>query len=100
MRSTVLGGRTISEYDATGTWSTTHVFAGGERIGQVVATGPSAGIWHNFDPVTGDRLSTLSNGNSWARTTLDAGAADVGDTDPFPPDGDADPDGLIPEPPG
>ncbi len=97
LRSTVLGGKTISEYDATGTWSTTHVFAGGERIGQVVATGPPAGIWHNFDPVTRDLLSTLSNGNSWARTTLDPGGANVGDSDPFPADGSADPDGLVAE---
>jgi len=97
LRSTVLGGKTISEYDATATWSTTHVFAAAERIGQVVATGPLGGIWHNFDPVTGDLLSTLSDGSSWTQTTLDPGGANVGDSDPFPPDGSADPDGLVPE---
>lgn len=44
------------------------------------------------------------SGTSWlgfgGRTTLDPGGADVGDTDPFPPDGSADPDGLVLEPPG
>ncbi len=97
LRSTVLGGKTISEYSDTATWMTTHVFAAKERIGQV---GPSGPIWHNWDPVTGDLVDTLSNGSLWAQTTLDSGGANLGNADPFPPDGSADPDGLLPEGPG
>ncbi len=63
LRSTVLAGRAISEYDANGAWSSTHVFAGNERIGQVGPTVPGGGLWHNFDPVTGDLMSTVSNGS-------------------------------------
>lgn len=98
LRSTVLGGRTISEYNDTGTWVTSHVFAGDERIGQVT-TGPPA-LWHNFDPVTGDLVSTIANGSSWSTTTLDSSGADVGNEDPFAADGSGDPDGIMPEGPG
>src|SRR5262245_36598701 len=95
LRSTVLGGRTISEYDANAVWVTTHVFADGERIGQIAGNGPN--LWHNFDPVTGDLLSTTSNSSLWSATTLDPGGAAVGDSDPFPTGGGADPDGLVAE---
>ncbi|HEU4710983.1 MAG TPA: discoidin domain-containing protein [Pyrinomonadaceae bacterium] len=100
LRSTVLGGKTISEYDDTATWMTTHVFVAEERIGQVGPSGAPAVLWHNWDPITGDLVDTLSNGSLWARTTLDSGGANLGDVDPFPPDGSADPDGLLPEAPG
>ena len=100
LRSTVLGGKTISEYSDAAAWLTTHVFAAHERIGQVGPTVPVGGLWENFDPVTRDLQGTISNGNPWTWTTLDPGGANVGDSDPFPPDGGADPDGLVPEGPG
>jgi hypothetical protein len=42
----------------------------------------------------------MSTSGFGGRTTLDPGGADVGDSNPFPPDGGADLDGLIPERPG
>jgi YD repeat-containing protein len=97
LRSTVLGGKAVSEYDATATWLKTHVFAAEERIGEVGYSVPIGGVWENFDPVTGDLQGTISNASPWDWTTLDPGGANVGDSDPFPPDGGIDPDGLVQE---
>jgi YD repeat-containing protein len=56
LRSTVLGGSVISEYKADGTWSTTHVYAGGERLGQqnTSETGSPQSILETLDPITGE----------------------------------------------
>jgi fibronectin type III domain protein len=97
LRSTVLGGLAISEYKADGTWNSSYVYAGTERIGQqrTDENGSYLSIWHNSDPVTGDGIDTLASGNLFGRTTLDDGGVNVGDSDPFPADGSADSDGLV-----
>jgi YD repeat-containing protein len=97
LRSTVLGGRLISEYKADGTWSKTHVYSGGERLGEQASAevGTPQSLWDNIDPITGDGAKRLADGSSWGNTTLDPGGANVGDSDPFPPDGSADPSDLM-----
>ena len=97
LRSTVLGGRAISEYKGDGTWARTHVYAGGERLGQqtVLESGGPWSIWETYDPITGDGVKTLSNGSIAESTVLDSGGANLGHSDPFPPDGSGDADGLL-----
>lgn len=96
LRSTVLGGLAISEYKPNGSWKSTSVYAGGEKIGQqrTNEVGGSFSVWQNFDPVTGDGLDTVSSGSLFGRSTLDDGGVNVGDFDPFAADGSTDPDGL------
>ncbi len=95
LRSTVLGGSLISEYKGDGTWSKSHVYAGGERLGQQTAeTGTAQSILETLDPITGDGSKRLSNGTGMGQTTMNPGGVDVGTSDPFPPNGSGDPDGL------
>ncbi|HKU77567.1 MAG TPA: LamG-like jellyroll fold domain-containing protein [Pyrinomonadaceae bacterium] len=96
LRSTVLGGSLISEYKGDGTWSKSHVYAGGERLGQqtTAETGTAESIVETLDPITGDGAKHLSNGTGMGQTTMNPGGVDVGSEDPFPPDGSGDPDGL------
>jgi len=97
LRSTVLGGSVISEYKADGTWSKTHVYAGGERLGQqtTAESGIAQSILETLDPITGDGVKLLPNGTAVGHTMMDPGGVDVGTSDPFPPDGSGDPDGLL-----
>jgi YD repeat-containing protein len=86
LHSTVLGGRVISEYDGQGAWTRSYVYAGGERIGEQTRFGGSAvSYWRYKDPVVGDEGGTV----------LDPQGVDVGLSDPFPPNGGGDPDGLV-----
>jgi YD repeat-containing protein len=96
VRSTVLAGRVISEYKSDGTWSKTHVYAGGERLGQQTTAemGGAQSVLETLDPVTGDGVKVLSNGIGIGQTTMDPGGVNVGTSDPFPPDGSGDADGL------
>ena len=97
LRSTVLGGRAISEYKGDGTWARTHVYAGSERLGQqtTLESGGPWSIWETYDPVTGDGVKTLANGSIAESTMLDSAGVNVGHSDPFPPDGSGDADGLL-----
>jgi hypothetical protein len=54
LRSTVLGGRVISEYKSDGTWLRTHVYAGSERVGQqtTAEVGTAQSILETLDPHT------------------------------------------------
>ena len=99
LRSTVLGGVVVSEYNEQGTWKRMHVYAGSQRIGQMTKgeNGSALSIWRHVDPVSGDELNTVANGQWFGRTVLDPQGVDVGDNDPFPPDGSGDPDGIIVE---
>ncbi|HEY0765342.1 MAG TPA: PKD domain-containing protein, partial [Pyrinomonadaceae bacterium] len=99
LRSTVLGGRAISEYKGDGTWSKSHVYAGGERLGlQTTAeAGTPQSMLETMDPITGDGVKMLASGTGMGSTTMDPGGVDVGTSDPFPADGSGDPDGLLNE---
>lgn len=97
VRSTVLGGVVISEFNDQGTWKRTYVYAGSQRVGQVTKgeAGSALSIWRHVDPVSGDELNTVANGQWFGRTVFNAQGVNVGDNDPFPPDGSGDPDGII-----
>jgi len=98
LRSSVLGG-VISEYKGDGTWSKTHVYAGGERLGQqsTAATGSAQSILETLDPITGDGVKRLPNGTATGQSTMDPGGIDVGTSDPFPADGSGAEDGGLGE---
>ncbi len=85
LRSTVLGGRTISEYDASGIRQKAYIFAGGELLAEQerLFDGTTRLLWQHINPVTGDGLNTDAQGISIARATLDPMGVDMGDTDPF-----------------
>ncbi|MGH9969217.1 MAG: hypothetical protein ACREBG_15650 [Pyrinomonadaceae bacterium] len=89
LRSTVLGGRTISEYDAAGIRQKAYVFAGGELLAeqQRLLDGTTRLLWQHINPLTGDGLNTDVQGMSFARATLDPTGVDLGDNDPFPIEG-------------
>lgn len=85
LRSSVLGGRAISEYDAAGVRRNTYVWAGGEIIArQTREWAVSNGlVWRHSNPVTGDQFETDSQGRILAKTTLDPAGVDLGERDPF-----------------
>jgi YD repeat-containing protein len=81
LRSSVLGGRVIAEYDSQGSRQRSYVFAGGA----VVAT-QYTGIgllWKQTNPVTGDEMETDSQGAVTGKETLDPMGVNLGDSDPF-----------------
>ena len=93
LRSTVLGGRVISEYDGADgqtTWSLTYVYAGRQRIGTLswYGSGLPRNYWRHNDPVTGDEVTTVDNGEISTGTVFDPDGVDVGIEDPFPPLGE------------
>jgi YD repeat-containing protein len=102
LRSSALGGRVVSEYDASGAWRESYVYAGGERIGSQGKRLPfgaqqwqAYNTWRHADPVTGDVADTEANGGLLGRTTFDPQGIDTGESDPFPADGAGDEDGLV-----
>jgi len=93
LRSSVLGGRVISEYDGSDVqpqWTTTYVYAGNEWIGSISLMGASSSrnTWRVIDPVTGDEVLAGPGGEYNGQTLLDANGVDVGFADPFPPLGE------------
>ncbi len=90
LRSTVLGGRMISEYSGQGLLNTSYAYAGDERVGQFTATYNHTAMttsWRFADPVTSDEFLSASTGAYESQSTLDPNGVDVGLSDPFPPDG-------------
>jgi hypothetical protein len=97
LRSTVLGGRVISEYvDDPNALVHNYVYAGTERIGDntQLPSGAPLNRWFHVDPVTGDTMTADDFVSGFGRTTLDPQGLDVGEIDPFPADGSGDPDGI------
>jgi len=96
LRSTVLGGRVISDYDGQGNWGTTMVYVGNERIGTLGKDAPENGggpfyTWRYNDPLTGDEVTTMKNNNFSSfssQSTLDSNGVNVPLSDPFPPPGE------------
>jgi hypothetical protein len=83
LRSTVLGGRAVSEYDGSGVRRVTHVMAGGAPIADSWNNGGTpAVVWRHQNPVTGDELNTDSTGVVTAKVTLDPAGVNLGDSDP------------------
>jgi hypothetical protein len=91
LRSTVLGGRVISNYNGQGAWIDTQVYAGTERIGSLGKTEDGATPYNTFryaDPLTGDEVTTAVAGGIRGQTTLDTNGVNVPLADPFPPAGE------------
>jgi YD repeat-containing protein len=95
LRSTVLGGRVISQYQGFSgepQWNGTYVYAGGQRIGFLSSYGQglARNFWRSADPLTGDEVNTTDNGVVSTQSTFDAQGVEVGLSDPFPPSGEGD----------
>jgi YD repeat-containing protein len=83
LRSTVLGGKAVSEYNGSGARQVTHVpGGGGEMADSWNNTGTPYLNWKHVNPVTGDELDTDSNGAVTSKATLDPAGFNVGDSDP------------------
>jgi YD repeat-containing protein len=83
LRSTILGGRGVSEYDGTGARLVTHVSAGGASIADSWNnTGTPYVNWRHTNPVTGDELDTDSQGVVTSKATVDPTGTNLGDSDP------------------
>jgi hypothetical protein len=85
LRSSVLGGRLIAEYGASGTRRTSYAYAGGELLAvqQGAGTASPALRWQHQNPVTGDALETDATGRVMGGTRLDPGGANVGESNPL-----------------
>jgi len=90
LRSSVLGGSVIAEYDAGGVRQNAYVFAGGEILVQQqrLGDGTTRLMWQHLNPLTGDGLNTDAQGVALGRTTVDPMGVNLGDTDPFVSGGD------------
>jgi YD repeat-containing protein len=79
LRSSVLGGRIISEYDGAGVRKDSHVYAAGVEV----AHGVGSVAWEHQNPVTGDAMETNAQGAVQAKETVDPMGVNTGDSDPF-----------------
>lgn len=84
LRSSVLGRRTISEYNSSGARRTSYAWAGGEVLAQRVGIDTAAPElrWQHVNPVTGDGKETNAAGTLRNSTHLDTDMVDVGESDP------------------
>lgn len=94
LRSTILDGNVISQYQ-DGVLVHNYIYAATERIGENSqdTNGNPINNWFHVDPVTGDTVTANLSGTV-ERAFLDPQGVSVGDSDPFPPDGTGDLDGL------
>jgi YD repeat-containing protein len=83
LRSTVLGGKAVSEYNGSGVRQVTHVLAGGAPIADSWNNAGTPYVnWKHVNPVTGDELDTDSGGAVTSKATLDPAGHNLGDSDP------------------
>lgn len=90
LRSTVLGGAGISEYNGSGAWQRGQVYAGGEAVGEQTksADGSQArAIFRQRDSLMGDELNSQENGDFGGESVIDPQGVDVADQILFPPMG-------------
>jgi YD repeat-containing protein len=85
LRSSVLGGQVVTEYNGQGLRKTSYALAGGEALAQQTGadTATPRLVWRHTNPVTGDLRETDVLGKVAKETHLDPGGADVGTADPF-----------------
>src|SRR5258706_5960076 len=79
LRSTVLGGRTISEYGAQGQLNTNYAYAGNERVGEFQPNYNHTALYTSCrfaDPVTGDDRAMGTNDNGLWGELLDPNGVD------------------------
>ena len=94
LRSSVLGGNIIAEYDGQGTEKLSRVFAEGEQIASLAGGGVE---WRYVNPVTRDVRESDAQGKIGATTHLDPEGVDVGPTDPASIQGEANPPAPLPQ---
>lgn len=88
LRSSVLGGQVITDYDENGTRRNSYVYAGSNLVYEQL-NGQS--LWHVTNPLTGDARDTDSAGKLVNETHLDPEGVDTGATDPGSMQGDDEP---------
>ncbi len=93
LRSSVLGGQVITEYDASGARQQSYVYAGGTKVARQQA---NALFWQQVNPLTGDEMETNVQGAVTGKETLDPMGVNLGNTDPFapPPTGGGEEGGI------
>jgi hypothetical protein len=95
LRSSVLGGQVIAEYDGQGNRQNEYLYAGGVKVIRQASGQVSGLFWQHQNPVTGDLMETDGQGVVAAKETLDPTGVSVEDSDPFtPPAGGGGDEGL------
>lgn len=79
LRSSMLGGFVITDYNANGARQKSYVYGGGVLI---ASGGNGALLWRYNNPVTGDGRETSAQGGLQVATYLDPEGIDAGATDP------------------
>ena len=94
LRSSVLGGQVVTEYDGLGARQKSYVSGGGA----VITSSPSAGlIWRFNNPVTGDGRETDGLGKVTTGSYLDPEGVDVRVSDPASTQGEPPPLDTLPQ---
>jgi YD repeat-containing protein len=94
LRSTVLGGATITEYDGQGGRLKSYIYGGGA----VISSSPNGGpIWRFNNPVTGDGRETDGLGKVITASYLDPQGVDTEATDPSNNQGEPPPPDPLPQ---
>jgi YD repeat-containing protein len=84
LRSSVLGGRIVSEYDSSGVRQTSYAWAGANVLAQQTGANTTPSLrWEHLNPVTGDGRETDPTGKIVNATHLDPDAVDAGESDPL-----------------
>lgn len=83
LRSSLLGGRTVSQYGASGARLNTFAWAWGEVLAVSANTSSLPPYWVHLNPVTGDTKGTNETGRLVSSTHLDPDGVDAGESDPF-----------------
>jgi YD repeat-containing protein len=92
LRSSVLGGSLVAEYNAAGARKVSYAYAGGQLLAVergADSTSPSL-RWQHVDPVTGDSRETDGAGKVIAETHVDPVGVNVGLTSPLSEGGTGD----------
>jgi len=93
LRSAVLGGQVITEYDGVGARQKSYVYG----AGAVITSTPSAGLlWRFNNPVTGDGRETDTLGRMVTASYLDPEGVDVRAIDPANTQGEPIPPDTLP----
>jgi YD repeat-containing protein len=85
LRSSVLGGRVVTEYNSSGARKASYAWSGRDVLAQQTGVDTSfpALRWEHLNPVTGDGRETDPSGVVVNATHLDPGGADAGESNPF-----------------
>jgi len=91
LRSTVLGGKILTEYSHSGGWTKDYIYLGDEVIATKDATSVN---WRHQDPLTGSRGESSIQGYYAQKVEPDPMGVDVGLADPwsFPPEAPHEPE--------